>query len=290
MADSLEISLRYSGPAVDDGTMPLNEVVDALQGFSGAYTRVANYMNPEASPQLRVAAVKTGSFELLILGWVVSTAAEHEHQLKAVELTLHYARHAVKVISDLIRAKKHIRSNPYTISVKGDGNNVNIINAENVTIPVTLDAANILKARLVDGDLNKIASPLRQKIIQKADLVVREAGKQLEEASITSEERDFFRPEPVQESALEQELVGRLVSLNKENNRGTFKMNENRSVPYRFVGKDKEVFHADFSYKGPVRVTCTAHYDENQELISIDIESVERLQSTFNFAEGPVTS
>lgn len=288
MPESLEISLRYSGPSVDDGTMPLNDVVDALQGFSGAYTKVANFMNPEVSPQLRVAAIKKGSFQLEILGLIVSTVAAHEPQLKAVELMWHYAKYAFKVVTELIRVKKHTQGKPYTLAVKGDGNNVNVINAENVTLNVTIDTANIMKAKLVDGDLNKIATPLRKDAVQKAELVAREGQKQLEEASITSEERDFFRPEPISETAAETEMEGRLVSLNKETNRGTFKLNKTDSVPYHYIGKDKESFHADFSYKGPVRATCVAHYDENNELISIDIKSVERLQGSFQFPEVTV--
>jgi hypothetical protein len=31
----LQIHLRYSGPLVDDGTIPLEDVVKALQGFAG---------------------------------------------------------------------------------------------------------------------------------------------------------------------------------------------------------------------------------------------------------------
>jgi hypothetical protein len=285
MPESLEISLRYSGPSVDDGTMPVNDVVDALQGFSGAYSKVANFMNPELSPQLRVSAVKTGSFELQILGWILSTATEHEQHFKTIEATLYYAKHIMKILTELISAKKHVQGKPYTISVKGDGNTINIINAENVTIPVTVDTVNILKSRLVDGDLNKIAAPLRKDTIQKAQLIAREGQKQLEEASITSEEREFFRPEPVEETAAETEMEGRLVSLNKETNKGTFKLSKTDSVPYHFIGKEKESFHADFSYKGPVRATCVAHYDENKELLSIDIKSVERLQTTFQFPE-----
>lgn len=33
----LQIKFRYRGPAVDDGTMPVEDVITALQGFSGAY-------------------------------------------------------------------------------------------------------------------------------------------------------------------------------------------------------------------------------------------------------------
>jgi hypothetical protein len=147
MPEPLEISLKYSGPAVDDGSMPLNDVVGALQGFSGAYTKVANFLNPEVSPQLRVAAIKKGSFEVEILGLILTSAVAHEQQLKAVELMWHYAKYVFKVVTELIKVKKHTQSKPYEISVKGDGNSVQVINAEHVALNVTIDTANIVKAR-----------------------------------------------------------------------------------------------------------------------------------------------
>ena len=39
--DSVRVSLKYNGPDVDDGTMPLKDVVEALQGFAGAYDKIA---------------------------------------------------------------------------------------------------------------------------------------------------------------------------------------------------------------------------------------------------------
>ena len=100
-----------------------------------------------------------------------------------------------------------------------------------------------------------------------------------------SEEREFFRPEAVAQTAEEIELEGRLVSLNKETNRGTFKLGKTKSIPYHYIGRDKEAFHADFSYKGPVRATGVGHFDENSDLLDIDIRSVERLQGSFQFPD-----
>jgi hypothetical protein len=38
----MKITFRYAGPEVDSGSMDIEEVIEALQGFAGAYGRVAN--------------------------------------------------------------------------------------------------------------------------------------------------------------------------------------------------------------------------------------------------------
>ena len=77
---------------------------------------------------------------------------------------------------------------------------------------------------------------------------------------------------------VETELVGNFVSLNKERNNGTFKLNNGKNVRYRYVGGSPERMHVDFSYDGPVRVKCVATLDQNLEVQYLDIKSAERLQ------------
>ena len=71
MPAELSITLRYSGADVDDGTMSLDEVVDALQGFSGSYSKIASLRSTATEHQLKVAGVRTGSFDMLIQAWSV---------------------------------------------------------------------------------------------------------------------------------------------------------------------------------------------------------------------------
>src|SRR5271163_3870942 len=67
MPDPLRISLTYHGPSADDGTMPVTDVVSALQGFAGAYGKIATRLTPQTEHRLRVSAVKQSSFEVLLL-------------------------------------------------------------------------------------------------------------------------------------------------------------------------------------------------------------------------------
>lgn len=79
------IALRYKGPDVDSGTMPAEDVISALQGFAGAYTKIAAQSDPDTH-QLRVVAIRTSSFELAIGALVLIVASDPTSQLKTVEL------------------------------------------------------------------------------------------------------------------------------------------------------------------------------------------------------------
>jgi hypothetical protein len=46
---ALSIKLLYEGTDVDGGTMPIEEVVIALQGFAGAYGKVADHLIPSSA-------------------------------------------------------------------------------------------------------------------------------------------------------------------------------------------------------------------------------------------------
>src|SRR5262245_31930918 len=71
MAPEARITLRYNGRSVDDGSMPIDDVASALQGFAGAYSKVAKLREGQPEQQLRVTALRTGSFEVQILVWLV---------------------------------------------------------------------------------------------------------------------------------------------------------------------------------------------------------------------------
>ena len=66
MEDSMRISLRYDGPEVAAGEMDFDEVVTALQRFSGAYAKVASEVSPRFHHQIKIVAIRPGSFDLVI--------------------------------------------------------------------------------------------------------------------------------------------------------------------------------------------------------------------------------
>jgi hypothetical protein len=73
MADSIKVELVYRGTDVEDGTVPVNDMVDALVGFSGAFDKIARRQElPETAHRIRVVGLERGSAKIIIeaLDWV----------------------------------------------------------------------------------------------------------------------------------------------------------------------------------------------------------------------------
>src|SRR5262245_11074766 len=115
MAEELMVTLRYEGPDVDNGSMPVEDVVMALQGFAGAYGRIAARYNPEVQHQLRVTAIRAGSFDALITIWAF--LAENSAQLQALSVVTIGAAWIVRTLLNVVRAKLHAAGLPYTITI-----------------------------------------------------------------------------------------------------------------------------------------------------------------------------
>lgn len=55
------LTLNYYGPDVDDSTTTVGLVVDALEGFSGAYRKTAAYISADLFTELRVSTLEHGN-------------------------------------------------------------------------------------------------------------------------------------------------------------------------------------------------------------------------------------
>jgi hypothetical protein len=282
MADvqGVRVALRYKGPDVESGTMPAEDVISALQGFAGAYSKIAAQSDPETQHQLRVVAIKTSSFELAIGAAVLIVASDPTVQLKTAGLVYKTTSWIVKTIGVLIDAKRISKGKPLNIKVDGKNNTVLVIGADNGGIvKLEPDQFKILESKALDGDLDKIAAPLKENSVDRVELSVSDQPSPL--TGINSGERDYFRKEEtIITTTKETELSGSLVSLNKESNRGTFRLVDGRPVLYHYTGPDAFRFHRDFADKGLVRVSCTASLDESLNPKRLDISSVEHLQGS----------
>jgi hypothetical protein len=282
MPSPLRITLRYRGRDVDSGSMDIHEVTEALQGFAGAYGKIASKTDPNNEHQLRVSAVRRGSWEVLIISALSAAGTE-------------VARRIVGTVIDTIRAKKHIRGKPFDVSLSeekvvvgdrnivGDGNTVVLLNFEGAKLGVTPELLEIIQSKLIDADLNKIAAPLEPDHIDSAQIIAQGESEEISE-TITSGEKELFLLESTTTTSKETEIVGVLVSLNKETNRGTFDLNDGNRVRYHYIGDSPERFHADFSHRGPVKALCTAYFDENLKVTHLDVKSVRYLQGEFPFS------
>jgi hypothetical protein len=278
MAEPLTITLRYRGRDVDDGTMPVDDVVDALQGFAGAYSKVAAQVDPSHLHQIKVTAIKQHSFDVLLLAGMFAA-----DKIKDLGTIVDAGKVVVRTIMDVINLKNHTKGKPYDVSVSGNNNTVVVLNAEKIELSVPVQSLELFREKLIDGDLNKIASPLHEDRIEEARLIAEEGKPDQMESSILSSDREYFRPDSAMFQIRELELVGTFVSLNKESNRGTFKLTGG-NVQYRYMGEHPvDLFHAEFARKGPVRVQCKAEFDQNGVIQRIDIISVHSLQAELDF-------
>ncbi|MSO19099.1 MAG: hypothetical protein EXQ56_01330 [Acidobacteria bacterium] len=181
-------------------------------------------------------------------------------------------------IVKIIQAKKHIKNHPYEVAVKGNNNNVVIINGEGNNLEFPHELVPLLRTKKLDSELHKIAKPLAQGRIDSVELRSGDLTESIE-ASISVGEREYFSVEEVATIITkESTLDGFLESINKETRRGTFHLRNGRGIPYHYKGENPTSFFLDFGYAGLVRVSCMASFDSDLQPIKLDIFSVDKLQ------------
>ena len=192
----------------------------------------------------------------------------------------------VTTILKLVELKKATKGKPpASVSIDGNNNTVIITTvADNTKIVVPREVYELYQSKALDGDLSKIVAPLAEGKVEAVSLSAHDASGPIAPVVITSSEKGFFRGEEIAAATSKPvELEGRFISLNKESNRGTFKMQNGAKVKYHFSGEDPIKMHSDFAYKGPVRVECIATFDNNLELKGLDIKTVAKLQPDLPF-------
>ncbi len=222
MPDPLKITLSYHGPSADDGTMAVSDVLLALEGFSGAYGKIASRLTPQIEHRLRVSAVEKNSFDVLLLSIAILGIQPNQQQL--LEVAIEAGKRVISAIIRLIGAKQHIKGKPYSFNVEGDKNVFVIVNADNAKFEMPRELLEILQDRIVDVDLNRIVSPLRKNEIDSARIVADGMEGKIT-AEIAESEKAYFESISTETAATSQgtQVEGYLVSLNKERNQGTFR-------------------------------------------------------------------
>ena len=272
---SIRISLKYSGSDVDEATMPIEEVISALQGFSGAYGKVASSLLPESQHQLRIAAVQPGSFDLSIVAWI--TSSQGAETLAAIAPAYKAAKFVFGIVTDYIESKKHVKAKPYQVNIEGSNNTVLLLNMDGVAKEIQPQIADLLKSKLIDKDLEKIVSPLEQGMIDGATLSATDEEETIH-ATVNSEEKLYFGGDSTADIKQDVTLRGRLVSNNKDTLRGTFATVNGKRVPYHYIGKSPEVFQSVYAFRGNVRIQCIAYSDESLDLKRIEITEAFQIQ------------
>jgi hypothetical protein len=284
--ESLEIILRFKGPEVDDGSMSIADIVPVLQGFSGAYGKLAATADPSSSHRIRITGVRRGSADIVLEAWkwladnnaAITSAGVIGTGVLAVTGG---AAWIVKRINGVIALKRHTKKRPFRERIQGN-NLIAVQNAENVELIVPLDVYEIFKSGTLDADLSRLTSPLLEGCIDVAEVEARPADGEIMRETITAEERPYFAVDEATTVASTNEawLVGKLNSLTKSTNSGWLYLTDGTRVFYRYIGEDASALHTIFgTYNGSVKIRCIAHMDENLKVAQIDISEIERVQS-----------
>jgi|SRR5208337_4452623 len=283
MPESISIELTYRGSEVDDGTMPVEDMLNALAGFSGAILKLARFEKlPDPQHRIRVAGLQKGSAKILfeVLDWVTKNPIAAG---VIATTTTGVAAGAYKVIKDLfgiINGKKALKGEPITNNVTYIDNRV-IVNG----LPLTTSQFEVLRSGELDEDLERLAAPLtRGRGVESFQLKVGEESVQLSANELPYFVRQLesreVRPRPgrIFLDTTEEEnawLEGTFKSHSKRTNRGQFETMTGQRIRYHYVGKDMGSFVRWYASGGTVKVFGTVEYDERHEPISMKIREIQ---------------
>lgn len=268
-----KVTVKYIGPEVDDGTMPVENLLQALQGFSNAYGKIIKHKSIQEHYQLRLVGLEKGSCDILIN--VVDTA----HQINSISNQLISATtlsgglviSIIKIMLNLIKLTKHTQNKSYEVRVNGDNNNITIQNYNNVSLDVPLEVYEMYKNKLIASDLNRIAEPLREGQINETKLIVKEESRLIEE-NISSNEKEYFDIQNVDVTTTKETwLEGIINSLTKSTNNGRFILNNGDNVPFHLSMENPNDYYHFFSSKGFVKIKCVAHLDNSLKPIRLEV-------------------
>ncbi|HMD18662.1 MAG TPA: hypothetical protein VKH18_18510 [Terriglobales bacterium] len=226
--------------------------------------------------QLRVSAIRPGSFEMVILAWIVLGQAPGP--LQNLEMVHDAARWVITRIFSMIEVKKLAQNGPLDITINGNNNTLFLLNANGANLEVPIELLELIRDKSLDSDLSKIVSPLEPSKIESTKVTAETEDQPTLEETVTSDEREYFSLSTTV-TTREAEITGKFISLNKENNRGTFELQNGKHVPYKYSGPNADTFPRQFARKGPVQVNCIATFDENLEPKQLDVKAARHLQA-----------
>ncbi len=288
--DEVRVTLRYAGRDVDSGTIDVEDLLAALNGFSSAFYRLADRESQDVKQRIRVSGISKSSANVHLE--IFELARAHPAIATALVSGVGYVgKKVVDVVIEKIaavaKAKKHVQNSLYTteVSVGGDHNQIVIVNGVNARLPVDKDVFVLMQEGTIDAELDKMTSPLREDAIDVFE-IKRETAEAADLHLDASDRPYFSRSRREATTTAELTMLGTMTTISKTNNSGVFVAENGRRIRYRFTNEEKLAeLYRQFAHLGPVKVTCTAKLDENLDVISIDISNVEPAQERLRFPD-----
>lgn len=283
-----QLQLVYDGPEVKDGTLRIEDMVDALIGFGRAYDKIADLQNVPVKQNLRVTGIKRASADILISAF---SQMNPTVTLSNVVEAGKYASAIITTIVGFIQFKKHMKgAKSKDVKINNTNGNVYVFNNSKVSLELSKRDYETYSSGLLDADLDHLTRPLQEGSVDTVE--IRDgSGKAIEGSQITAQEREYFSNSSESSTSTKDDvaLEGEMKSLNKDSNSGQFHLTSGKKVRYKLVGKNPHTFWKAFAYSGPVRVRCRVHLDSDLNPTLLEIFHIERLQRNFFVSEGPDT-
>jgi hypothetical protein len=269
------VELIYDGEAVKDGSVPAEYLVDALVGFSSAYSKIARRTEGAGvTHRIRVVGLRPNSTHILvdIIEWVKVNPAAAGVLVSAVSLGASGAYKIIKDMGRVFTAKKHLKGEPVENRYIFKNNNIYIFNETKQELHLTKEQFEYLRSGLIDPDLDKLTAPLEDDKVEKFQL--KSKNESLAEAN--KNERPYFATTHKQVATTRDDvtLEGSLNSLTKDKRRGTFYTVGGKHIPYQFVGQNEQALLNAFTHPGVVRAKGKVGFDGDLEPTKIEISDI----------------
>lgn len=288
MQQKIPITIHLEGAGVEDGSILVEDLVPALQGFASAYGKLASGYSQNLNHKIRVESFTPGSFFVNLY----TTIVEHQDALQVGANLMAVgggggtiAYRVIEFIVKAIRAKKHIKNQPYTQQTTNNYNNstVVIVNAENLELEVPLEVYQIMKEKTIDADLSKLASIIDDENIEKLSIAYKKDNEEISE-SIDSHDKKFFDVDnEIISETRDVWVTCKINTLTKSTNRGQAYLSNGSRVGFKLVAETPENLYRHFVHKGWVKMYCKAKLDENLNPVELEVFNIEDLETELPF-------
>ncbi len=272
----LELSLTYSGPEVDDGTMSLDDLVPVLQGVASGYGKVAARQGIIGQHKLRLTAIRPGSAQLILD--VLSMVAQHPSAIDSATHIVEAAMSVLGMIIAVIKLKKHVQKKPYSTKIDAVSGQISVVNFAQVSITTNVQIYNLFKEGTLDPDLAKIAKPLEAGKVTSGTVEAIAAEQKLSATIDESEKALFEVSEEAVTSTKEAWLVGQINQMTKTSNSGFIHLSDGTRVYFKLAMDRPESVYPLFGHSGPLNIKCIAQLDENLKPVRLDVLEIVPLQ------------
>ncbi len=289
MQTKVPITIHLDGTGVQDGSILIEDLVPALQGFSSAYGKIASNYSQDLNHNIRVESFKPGSFIVSLSTTILeykdalSATADAMSIVGGVGVSGTVVYKVIDYVIKTLSAKKHIKNQPYTQQVNYNSGNVVIINADNVELTVPLEVYQIVKARTIDADLNKIASLIDEENIKELSITYERDGEIVSETIDTDSKKYFDMDDKVVSETKDSWITCKINSLTKTTNRGQAYLPDGTRVGFKLAGETPDNLYKHFAHKGWVKMYCKVKLDESLKPIELDVYDIQQIENELPF-------